>query len=138
MKCIYKNNPGNIRFSKQTHWKGQIGQKNGFCLFENMAYGIRAMAYLLMISYRRAHCDSIASIINRYAPPKDHNNTESYINFVSGNMAVRRDFRPMCFDDYAEMIVHMTHFEQGEAPDFDKEDVIKIMDNFSLFIAKGK
>ena len=43
----YKNNPANIRFNKKNNWLGQIGSDNGFCVFDTLEHGLRALIVLL-------------------------------------------------------------------------------------------
>lgn len=76
------NNPLNIRNSPNFKWECQIGKDaDNFCTFSSMLYGVRA-AFALMRSYNhRHHCDTIRTIIERWAPPSE-NNTASYIENV--------------------------------------------------------
>ena len=64
---IRNNNPGNIRNSDATDWKGEIpaGAKkdNSFEEFKDMPHGYRALIRLLQ-NYRRKHgCQTIADFI---------------------------------------------------------------------------
>lgn len=75
-------NPGNIRLGS-TVWVGEIrpSQDKQFCQFTSMAYGYRALIKLLQ-NYRRRHgCQTIADMINRWAPSTE-NNTSAYIRSV--------------------------------------------------------
>lgn len=75
----YSNNPFNIRYVKNTHWRGQIEPKNGFCQFDNLYHGVRAWMYLMCVSYLRHDRDmTLSQMIERYAPASDGNNTFSY------------------------------------------------------------
>ena len=79
---IRNNNPGNIRHSKIA-WKGLADPSNdgSFCIFTEPKWGIRALA-LLLGNYKRIHgINTIAGIINRFAPSIE-NNTEAYIKQV--------------------------------------------------------
>lgn len=78
---IGNNNCLNIRSSKSFKWLGQTGDTRGFCDFESIDYCIRAGAYLIMRSYRRAGCRTLDQIIRRWAPPSE-NDTQKYIEFV--------------------------------------------------------
>lgn len=76
------NNPGNIR-SSSANWIGQTGvSDNGFVIFGSLKYGYRAL-YKLLDNYIKAGYDTIDKIINRWAPPADNNDTETYIKNVS-------------------------------------------------------
>lgn len=76
------NNPLNIRYSKHNHWLGQIGQRKGFVLFDNLTHGFRAAMIVLKNYYTIHHLRTISDIIRRYAPSSE-NDTESYIHYVS-------------------------------------------------------
>lgn len=77
------NNPLNIRNSKAFKWEGQISyDSDGFCVFKNLLYGVRA-AFALMRSYNHNHkIDTIQGIISRWAPPSE-NDTANYIKHVA-------------------------------------------------------
>ncbi len=83
---LRNNNPGNIRLSN-TVWLGEIrpGKDKQFCHFRSMAYGYRALLKLLRNYSRLYGCDTIRSIITRWAPPNE-NHTEAYITYVSREM----------------------------------------------------
>jgi hypothetical protein len=83
---IRSRNPGNLRPSSPP-WQGQIGSANGFCVFDTMANGIRALCKNL-IAYQRhpdgrgGRIDTVREAISRWAPGEDHNDTEAYIALV--------------------------------------------------------
>lgn len=83
---IGKNNPFNLRYSKLNTWIGQNGQTRGFCDFQLVDYCIRAVAILVMRSYRKKGVLSIDEIIHRYAPPSE-NNTWKYVDYVCNAMS---------------------------------------------------
>lgn len=76
---IYKNNPANIRSGSR--WLGLSGTRHGFCEFESLEFGLRALLYILFKYYYKYRLRSISSIISRFAPPSE-NDTSSYIRFV--------------------------------------------------------
>ncbi|WFQ81345.1 structural protein [Xenorhabdus sp. SF857] len=83
---IRNNNPGNIDHNPANKWQGQIGIETGvknprFCLFESPEYGIRALMKLLT-NYHKNGYQSVARMINRYAPNSE-NNTSAYIKGVA-------------------------------------------------------
>lgn len=84
---IGKNNPFNIRYSVSNKWVGLDGQKNGFCNFVHLDYGIRAAAVLILRSYRMKDICTIQEIIERWAPYKE-NSTQAYIDFLCYKMGV--------------------------------------------------
>jgi len=75
---IRDNNPGNIRPGE--HFKGEVGEEGGYCIFDTPENGIRAIAVDLLTKYRRG-LTTIRSIIAVYAPPSE-NDTEAYIKAV--------------------------------------------------------
>lgn len=84
---LRNNNPGNIRTGDR--WQGAIGENQGFVVFENIAYGIRALAIDLSTKIENGY-NTIELIIFRYAPPSE-NDTLSYINFVSNSLGIRQN-----------------------------------------------
>lgn len=84
---LRNNNPGNIRIGD--NWQGAIGSNQGFVVFENLAYGIRALAIDLTTKIRNGY-DTIELIIFRYAPPTE-NDTLSYINYVASRLGIRQN-----------------------------------------------
>jgi len=76
---LRNNNPGNVRSNDP--WKGMIGQDNkGFAVFENIAWGLRAMAKSIIHEFNVGN-DTVALLIYEWAPPVE-NNTEAYISSV--------------------------------------------------------
>lgn len=77
----YQNNPLNIRYNSLNKWKKQINQKNGFCQFSSIYFGVRA-GLVLLRKYRYSYgLDTPKKIISRWAPPTE-NSTLRYIEFV--------------------------------------------------------
>lgn len=109
---IGKNNPFNIRFSRNNLWIGQIGKTNGFVDFSDIEYGIRAAALLIMRSYRSKGILTISEIINRYAP-KSENNTSVYIEFVCSHLGVFPFDIPSDFNQYVDLLHWMSVMEVG-------------------------
>jgi len=73
---LRNNNPGNIRVGD--NWQGMIGQDGGFVVFENILYGIRAMATDLGNDMKGKGLNTISKLITEYAPPSE-NDTAAYI-----------------------------------------------------------
>lgn len=74
---IRQNNPGNLR-----QWPG-AGQNGGYAQFGSANEGLTAAAQNLL-SYQRKHgIDTIAGIVNRWAPAGDRNNVPAYISDLS-------------------------------------------------------
>ncbi len=84
---IRNNNPGNIRRSADK-WQGLAAEQldKDFFIFQEMPYGIRAMARLLINYQDKKGLNSIAEIISTYAPSKE-NNTRAYVNHVAAYVA---------------------------------------------------
>lgn len=82
------NNPGNLRTG--ISWQGATGENKGFVVFENMAYGIRAAGTVLINNISSEGNDTIRKLITKYAPPSE-NNTDAYINAVSGSTGIDPD-----------------------------------------------
>lgn len=94
---LRNNNPGNIRNSDATDWKGEVkpSQKKDhtFEEFETMAHGYRALIKLLQ-NYRKKHkCQTIADFINRWAP-RTENDTTAYILTVCRTLQVPSNYVP--------------------------------------------
>lgn len=88
---IRNNNPGNIDYNPANTWRGQLEHdpaiESRFCRFESAEYGIRAIMCLLRTYQRKYHCDSVMSIIHRWAPDIE-NDTNSYVRSVCNALNV--------------------------------------------------
>ena len=82
-------NPGNIR--KGCNWKGlrKTQTDKEFCQFTTMSWGLRALCVTLRTYITKRKCISVSKIINRWAPPSDHNNTREYIKTVAIDVGKR-------------------------------------------------
>lgn len=80
MRGVRNNNPGNVRKNGQ-RWKGMRETQTDaeFLQFKEMKWGIRALIVNLRTYVTRRGCTTVSKIINRWAPRKDHNNTDAYI-----------------------------------------------------------
>ena len=85
------NNPGNIE-RNTIRWLGMAGIQSDsrFCSFTTPAYGIRALGKLVTNYYRNYKLNTIAKIINRWAPAIE-NNTDAYIIAVSTACSLGKD-----------------------------------------------
>ncbi len=61
-----------------------------FRTFVNMAYGYRAMHYLLRRYKNSYQLNTLEQMINRWAPPTE-NHTDAYIDFVAKRSGIGRD-----------------------------------------------
>lgn len=113
---IRNNNPGNLMASVAFVWHGQTGHdEDGYCIFKDPVYGIRAMAIVLTTYHREHDCRTVAEYITRWAPPSS-NPTESYINFVAQQIGVQPD-KPFDLHAYAAPILSaIIRFENGQQP----------------------
>ncbi|MGL4853201.1 MAG: structural protein P5 [Phocaeicola sp.] len=98
---LRNNNPGNIRNSEATDWKGEVSSstKNdkSFEEFKDMPHGYRALIKLLQ-NYRLKHnCQTIVDFISRWAP-KHENDTNAYIQRVCKEMQVPTTYVPDIYD----------------------------------------
>lgn len=77
----YHNNPANIRFSEANNWFGLVGNDNGFCVFESVDFGVRALIIILRKYIRVYKKKSVQEIISRFAPVCE-NDTRHYVAYV--------------------------------------------------------
>lgn len=95
---LRNNNPGNIRPGDA--WQGMTGENGGFIVFQDVTWGIRALATDITNKIQQGYntigkigsvkdcsIDKVGSIISRYAPPSE-NNTASYISAVSADTGI--------------------------------------------------
>ncbi len=90
LRGIRNNNAGNIRHGDD--WRGMADQQSdrSFITFQSPEWGIRAMGKILM-NYQRKHgLNTVAGIIDRWAPPFE-NNTGAYVNHVAKLLGVTPD-----------------------------------------------
>lgn len=118
-----RNNPLNIRYSTKNEWLGQIGHRNGFCVFSEEKYGWRA-AFVLLKNYYKKGFRTVSQIVHRFAPASE-NPTSSYVSFVCdklqqlGYEAYGVEFKDAALDLGNDMVVVdlllvMSIFETGE------------------------
>lgn len=74
---LRNNNPGNIRTSGDD-WKGMTGSNQGFVVFANCSWGLRALAIAIRTEIGRGN-NTLAKLIYEWAPPSE-NDTEAYVN----------------------------------------------------------
>lgn len=85
------NNPLNIRFPKGYEFQGTKGKDGqGFCIFNNLFFGLRACFVILRTYARKYQCCTIRSIVSRWAPPTE-NNTSKYISDVAAMSGIDPD-----------------------------------------------
>lgn len=90
---LRNNNPGNIRRGND-NWQGKISwSESKDKSFEQFLYywqGVRAMTIILKNYFSKYKLNTIAKILNRWAPPIE-NNTASYISAVSSLTGFKAD-----------------------------------------------
>lgn len=119
---VRNNNPGNLEFSDRNPWEGQTGSDGRFAKFETPEHGIRALGRNLL-SYQRQGIDTVSEIINRWAPPDDNNDTESYIRSVCASLGVTSD-QPIDAsnpDTLKSLCAAIIRHENGEQPYSDQQ-----------------
>jgi hypothetical protein len=83
---IRNNNPGNIRKSFTTFWKGALSPVDNtdpaFEQFKTYEYGVRALIKNLVYYISKKGLNTVELIISTYAPAIE-NDTEAYINRVT-------------------------------------------------------
>jgi len=121
---IRNNNPGNIRHGDR--WEGLSKKQTdeSFCQFINVKYGIRAIFKILQSYKNNYNIFTIYKIIYRWAPPKDNNDTNSYIKSVISYMNNKeKDIYPV-YNEESEIndsnnsvfVMALINHENGECP----------------------
>ena len=115
---LINHNPGNIRYGDDWAYLTEFQGDDDFCVFEHQVFGIRALAKTLLTYQRKHHLFTIEGIISRYAPPKDNNPTESYIDFVCQKTGFKRDesINLRVRSNMIPLIKAIIHMENGAMP----------------------
>lgn len=91
---IRNNNPGNIRLVSGMRWLGQVPAEKQtdpvFVQFEDIFYGVRAICRLLRTYRDRYGIDTVAGIIERWAPPGE-NDSRRYASYVATQVRAAPD-----------------------------------------------
>ena len=113
-------NPLNIMHNPEIRWQGEIvpttDPDNRLCTFDTIVDGIRAATITLLSYYYHDSCDSVRTIINRWAPPTvDNNQTQAYISFMCQSLNVGQDAAlTIPYSPFLQKWVKaQAHFEQG-------------------------
>jgi len=89
---IVNNNPGNIRKSTAA-WHGAVaGNDPAFVTFDTPENGIRAMAKVLLTYQRQHGLDTVAELLERWAPAVE-NDSFAYIDDVATRLGIDPDER---------------------------------------------
>lgn len=84
---LRNNNPGNIRPGDA--WQGMTGENGGFIVFQDIDWGLRALATDITNKVQEGY-NTITALISRYAPPSE-NDTAAYIAAVSADTGLPAD-----------------------------------------------
>lgn len=120
---IRNHNPGNIRHGDK--WNGLAPEQadTSFCTFIDPQHGIRAMGKILLNYERRYGLNTVAGIINRWAPPVE-NNTDSYAAHVAHQLGVDPDEAINVGEHLEELVSAITLHENGVNP-YDPEVIME-------------
>lgn len=113
---IRNNNPGNIEYTGVA-WKGLANPPSDgrFMRFVDPAWGLRALARVL-VNYQRLHgIDTVRGIINRWAPSFE-NNTTAYMSHVADYLEVGVDEKINIEERLFDLIVVIVQHENGKQP----------------------
>lgn len=112
------NNPLNIREGQNdpNHWQGEhlLDLDEGYEEFTAPKWGFRAAARILRNYQRFYGYNSLRELITRFAP-KNENDTDNYISFVSKRLDVSPDAPlPLSDDQFMSRMLHtMSIMEVG-------------------------
>jgi len=84
---IRNNNPGNLRYAEQP---GATEDDAGFAVFPDPETGMNAMGRQIFKDTQERQLP-LGSLIRKYAPPEDDNDTASYVNFITGKTGLPAD-----------------------------------------------
>lgn len=110
---IRYNNPGNLRL-----WPGAAVGANGFSMFATPEAGIAAAAKNLMAYQDRHGINTIAGIVNRWAPASDGNNVPAYIASLTKQTGFAAN-QPLNLHDektLAPLLSAIIRHENGQQP----------------------
>lgn len=118
---IRNNNPGNIEYGPFARSRGATGVEPAgrFAVFNDAQEGLNAIADLLRSkAYAGGGIDTLSTVIEKYAPKKDHNDTLAYIQSAARRMGVDPDAH-LNFSDpqtMKGMINAIVQVENGKNP----------------------
>ncbi len=113
---IRNNNPGNINYGDFAKSMGATGSDGRFAIFPNAEGGLAAMSALLT-NYGKNGLDTVAEIINKWAPPSE-NNTAGYSAMVAKALGVSPN-QPLNLQDpatRAALMQQITRIENAGNP----------------------
>ncbi|MCY4599763.1 MAG: hypothetical protein OXF27_07575 [Acidobacteria bacterium] len=75
-------NCGNVRYRADITWRGQVGSYHGWCVFDTVAHGARAMMLDVRAQQARHGARTLYEVVARYAPASDGNKPVAYADIV--------------------------------------------------------
>lgn len=113
---LRNNNPGNIE-KNSTKWQGLSRDQTDsrFFVFDDIAYGYRAM-FRTLRTYKEKHgMNTIEQMINRWAPPIE-NNTSAYVRAVEKASGISKDTEVNVYDKdlMCKIVAEMSRVENGK------------------------
>lgn len=114
---VLNRNPLNIEHREKNKWLGLADPPTDgrYARYIHPIYGLRA-GLRIMRSYEGRGIISVGSVIAKWAPKEDDNPVTAYVHFVTTNAGVAHSTYVLKSDRLAEILLAMTHFEQGIAP----------------------
>lgn len=89
---IRNNNPGNLNYARQVGATKEPGEQGRFAVFSTMQAGIAAL-YRQLQRYLGRGINTIAAIVQKYAPSADGNNVNAYIQALTRKLGVDANAR---------------------------------------------
>lgn len=126
---IGRNNPLNIRYNPLNSWRGSSGKTRGFVNFRELKYGLRAAAYLLMVSYGRQGLYTVSEKIHRFAPPIE-NLTSKYVSYVCDHTDLLPFDNIESLTDLSKVLYYMWCYEQGKKPSLSSHEIGFVLSEF--------
>lgn len=120
---IRNNNPGNIRHGADWNGLTEDQPDDAFCTFVDPQHGIRAMGKILLTYERKHGINTVAGIVNRWAPPVE-NNTGAYVKHVAERLGVGADDVIRVADHLEDLVAVITVHENGVNP-YDPEVIME-------------
>jgi len=139
---LRNNNPGNFRVG--INWDGAISENNGFIVFSDTIYGIRAMALNLYNNYYLYNKKTLFDFINKYAPSSENNNPYEYSLSVARDVGIGiNDDMQLTFDRTAAILRGMTNIELGKyysslISDEDIKQGISLINKWQISLIKSE
>lgn len=113
---IRDNNPGNLRYiaNPARAWNGQIGDNQGFGVYDTAANGVRAMSHQLQEDFANGDT-TLADLITTWAPPSE-NDTAAYIAAVAAQTGLDPNARLDLYPNLPAIVAAIIQHENGEQP----------------------